>query len=284
MTDPDLAGRVCVVTGASRGIGTVTARRLAEMGATVALVGRDPVASSQALAEVREASGRSNATLHLTDFASLTAVRRLAADLLAAHPRIHVLVNNAGLWLNSRQESEDGFEKTLAVNHLAPFLLTNLLLERMKESAPARIVNVASTAHHAARGVGFDDLMLEKRYVGNAAYSRSKLANVLFTRELARRIAGSGVTATCCHPGSVATDLGRDPGLSKLLYTLGRVVMVGPEKGARTQVWLASDPDVEGESGGYYSRKHRGRPSKAAQDDAAAGRLWDVSARLVGLT
>ena len=281
MTDPDLSGRVCVVTGASRGIGTVTARRLAEMGATVAMVGRDPAASQQALDDVRKRSGRDDVTLHLADFASLAEVRRLATELLDAHPQIHVLVNNAGLWLNSRQMSADGYEKTLAVNHLAPFLLTNLLLDRLKASAPARIVNVASTAHRGGR-LNFDDLQLEKSYGGTAAYARTKLANVLFTRELARRIEGTNVTATVCHPGSVRTDLGRDPGMSRFFYIAGLPFMISPERGARTQVWLASSPDVEGKSGGYYSRCHEWSPASAARDDAAAALLWSVSEELVG--
>lgn len=284
MSDPDLTGRVCVVTGASRGIGAVTARRLAEMGATVAMVGRDPGALEQAALDVRAAGTADRVSLHVADFASLDEVRALAVELSRAYPRIDVLVNNAGLWLNKRELSADGYEKTLAVNHLAPFLLTNLLLDTLRAAGGgARVVNVASSAHRGGR-INHGDLMLERSYNSTGAYARTKLANVLFTRELARRLDPALVTANACHPGAVRTDLGRDPGLSRFFYIAGAPFMIGVEKGARTQVFLASSPLVAGATGGYYSRSRLRTPAPLARDGALAEWLWDESAHLTGLT
>jgi retinol dehydrogenase 12 len=287
MTDPDLTGRTCVVTGASRGIGAVTARRLAEMGATVVLVGRDPEATATAAAEAQQAAARVGrggvVSMELADFASLAEVRALTERITSAHDRLDVLVNNAGLWLNDRQLSADGYEKTLAVNHLAPFLLTHLLLPRLLAAGgDARVVNVASAAHYGGR-IDVNDLMLERGYGGTRAYARTKLANVLFTRELAQRLDPTQVTANCCHPGAVRTDLGRDPGLSRFFYVAGAPFMIGPERGARTQVWLASAPEVAGRTGGFYSRRREKTPSASAQDPALAAWLWSESERLVGL-
>jgi NAD(P)-dependent dehydrogenase (short-subunit alcohol dehydrogenase family) len=281
--DPDLTGRVCVVTGASRGIGAVTARRLAEMGATVAMVGRDGAALEAAAKDVRAASSADRVSLHLADFASLDEVRGLAVKLGTAYPRIDVLVNNAGLWLNSRQLSADGYEKTLAVNHLAPFLLTHLLLDNLAAAGGgARIVNVASAAHRGGK-IDLTDLMLERSYNSTGAYARTKLANVLFTRELAKRLDPAAVTANACHPGAVRTDLGRDPGLSRFFYIAGAPFMIGVEKGASTQVYLASSPEVAGRTGGYYSRSRLRTPAPLARDDTLATWLWEESVRLTGV-
>jgi NAD(P)-dependent dehydrogenase (short-subunit alcohol dehydrogenase family) len=220
------------------------------------------------------------------DLGDLAAVRAGAAELLARCDRIDVLVNNAGVVLSQRCESKDGFETTFAVNHLGPFLLTNLLLDRMKQSAPARIVTVASTAHKGApHGLDFNDLQTTARYRGMQVYSRSKLANIYFTTELARRLDGTAVTANCLHPGTVATGYGRDGDTSGLL-ALGLKVsapfFLTPEKGARTSIYLASSPEVSEVSGKYFVKGKPRLPSKAARDDAAAKRLWQVSEELVG--
>jgi NAD(P)-dependent dehydrogenase (short-subunit alcohol dehydrogenase family) len=219
------------------------------------------------------------------DLASLSSVRQGAAEILSRCPRIDVLVNNAGLVLSHRSETVDGYETTFAVNHLGPFLLTTLLLERLKESAPSRIVSVASTAHKAARhGLNFDDLQSKASYRGMHVYGETKLANILFTTELARRLEGTGVTANCLHPGTVATGYARDGDASGLLalgVVIGKPFLATPAKGAATSIYLASSPDVAGVTGRYFMRCKPATPSKAAQDARAAARLWQVSEELV---
>lgn len=264
---------VAVVTGASSGIGLELARGLLKQGATVALVGR-----SAARLEATRAALRGDAPVFVADFAKLADVRALAAALTARFPRIDVLVNNAGLAMWRRTLTADGFETTFQVNHLAPFLLTNLLLPAIG----GRIVTVASNAHKRGR-LDFDDLHRARRYRVYDAYAQSKLANILFTRELARRIAGSGVAATCCHPGVVATRIWEVNGLLRLLAPLAGRFLLTPAQGADTPLWLATSPDVAGQSGGYYARRQRVEPTDAAQDVRAAARLWAVSAAMVGL-
>jgi NAD(P)-dependent dehydrogenase (short-subunit alcohol dehydrogenase family) len=274
-------GKICVVTGASSGIGRAIAVALAGLGATVVLIGRDRDRGESALADVTAAATGGQPSLELADFRSMDQVRDLAARL-STRPAIDVLVNNAGLVVGRREVTADGFEHTIAVNHLAPFLLTNLLRPTLEASGAARVVTVASLAHRSAM-LRLDDLNSERRYLPMLAYSNSKLANVLFTRELARRLAdaGSQVTANCLHPGTVATRFGRT-GSAWLRYgvVLGRNFLRSPESGAATAVYLASSPDVAGRSGGYYVRCRPHRPSPAARNDTLAGDLWDLSARL----
>jgi retinol dehydrogenase-12 len=277
-----MKGKLCVVTGANSGIGLVTVRELAERGAEVVLVCRDERKGRVALDEVRSAIPDARLDLALADFASLAEVRRLAARL-AARGRLDVLVNNAGLMLSERRLTVDGFETTFAVNHLAPFLLTNLLLDVLRASAPARVVTVASRAHSRAQ-LDFADLNAERRFDGWTTYCRSKLCNVLFNAELARRIEGSGVTANALHPGVIATGFGRETtGMWRWMLRIARGFMATPEQGARTQVYLATAPEVEGVNGGYFVDCRRAAASTAGADAAAARRLWDASARMVGL-
>lgn len=280
-----MTGKVVLVTGANSGIGKETARELARRGARVVMTARDPVRGEAALEEVRATTG-GEADLLLLDFASLASVRDAAAEYRARYGRLDVLVNNAGLVLGERRVTADGYEMTFQVNHLGPFLLTNLLLDLLRASAPARVVNVTSAAHRSVRGLDFDDLMATRRYRAMEAYARSKLANILFTVELARRLDGTGVTANAVHPGSVATGFGRDGDTSGLLafgLRLAAPFMKSPGRGARGPVWLASAPELEGVSGQYFAGTRRRTPSRAARDPAAAARLWEVSERLTGL-
>jgi NAD(P)-dependent dehydrogenase (short-subunit alcohol dehydrogenase family) len=280
--EPSGDGRIAVVTGASAGIGLYTALGLARAGLHVVMTGRDGARTEAARRFVAErASGVQLDTL-LADFASLAEVRRLAEEILARHNRLDVLVNNAGLFSPHYRLSADGFEMTFAVNHLAPFLLTNLLLDRLKACAPSRIVTVASEAHRRGR-LDFADLAHSGHRPGIAAYNRSKLCNILFTRELARRLAGSGVVAACLHPGTVATEIAQRGGIVELGWRLGKLFMVSVEKGAETSIFLATVPDPTPFDGAYVSRKKIIRAAAPARDDDAARRLWDESARLVGL-
>jgi NAD(P)-dependent dehydrogenase (short-subunit alcohol dehydrogenase family) len=278
-------GRVCVITGATSGIGRAAASELAALGARVVIVARDPGRGAAARDEIAEETGNREVALEVADLASQRQVRELAARLLASLPEIHVLINNAGLTLGERRLTEDGLEETFAVNHLAPFLLTNLLLDRLRSSAPARVVTVASAAHRGA-AIPFDDLNGERGFSGWLAYGWTKLANILFTAELARRLDGSGVTATCLHPGVVATGFAREGPLliREFQRWVGRLLLLDPKRGADTLVWLASSPEVAGASGGYYDKRRLVVPSRAARDAAAARRLWQLSERLTGLS
>jgi NAD(P)-dependent dehydrogenase (short-subunit alcohol dehydrogenase family) len=277
-------GKVCVITGATSGLGLEAAERLAKMGARLVLIGRDRGRGDAALARLRGAVPGIEARMHYADLSLMAEAKRLAAEIAAAEPKIDVLVNNAGAMFASRHETAEGLELTFALNHMAYFIVTNLLLERLKASGQARIVSTASAAHLGQR-LDFDDLQSRKSYSGMKVYGRSKLANILFTRELARRIAGSGVTANCLHPGFVATRFGSSNGL--LMRTGVRIAMrfgaITVEKGAETIVYLASAPEVAGASGGYYYKSRLTQPSAAAQDDEAARRLWAESARLAGM-
>jgi retinol dehydrogenase 12 len=272
-----MEGRVVVVTGASSGIGAAAALELAGLGALVVPVGRE----RRRLGAIARRLG--GAEPLQADFASLAQVRRLAAELLDRHPRIDVLVNNAGLVAGSRTISADGFELTFAVNHLAPFLLTNLLLERLRASAPARVVTTSSDAHRGGM-IDLEDLQGERRWSTWSAYSNSKLANVLFTRALARRLGGTGVTANCLHPGVIRTRLGRGARLPiRVGWRVASTFFGSPRKGASTIVYLASSPEAETASGEYFVDSRPRQPSLQAQDDDLGERLWNESARLVGL-
>lgn len=273
---------ICVVTGATSGIGKETAVALAKAGATVAVVCRTRDRGEAALAEIRRRAGHDAVSLFVADLSSQRAIRTVAAELQAALPRIDVLVNNAGLALRDRLVTEDGFENTFAVNHLAYFLLTRLLQPTLLASAPARVVNVSSEAHRWG-AIRFDDLMGEAAYDGWKAYAQSKLANVLFTYELARRLDGTGVTANCLHPGLVGTAFAsRGPSLIRILSRLARPLLRSPASGAATSVYLASAPEVATVTGQYFAGRRARRSSPASYDRALAARLWGVSERLVG--
>jgi len=276
-----MEGKVCVVTGATSGIGKAAATALAGLGATVVLVGRDRSRTEAAAAEIGAVSA-SPPRAEIADLASLEQVRGLAGRL-AGLEHIDVLVNNAGLVLGERRMTPDGYEHVFALNHLAPFLLTSLLLPKLTASAPARVITVTSDAHSAAR-LDLSDPNLERGWDSWRSYANSKLANIMFTRELARRLAGTGVTANCAHPGVVRTGFGRDARpLLRLGLTIARPFLSSPERGADTIVYLASSPDVADQTGGYYVRRQRREPSAAARDDTAARQLWEISEKMTGL-
>jgi retinol dehydrogenase-12 len=286
-----LAGKVVVVTGGNTGIGKETAVALARMGTTVVITSRNADRGRAAVEEIRgrasDAPAAGSAEVMTLDLASLASVRQFASDLLDRHDHLDVVVNNAGLVMSRRTETEDGFETTFGVNHLGHFALTARLLERLRANPDgARIVTVSSHAHKGARrGLDFDDLQSERGYAGFAVYSRSKLANVLFTRELARRLAGDRVTVNALHPGFVRSEFARGGdthGLYALGTRLGAPFAISSEKGARTSVHLASSAEVAGVTGGYYYKCRPAQPSSAARDDDAARRLWEVSEELVG--
>ena len=279
-----MAGRTVLVTGASSGIGRATALGLATMGAHVAITGRDRLRTEDAAREIGAAGGM-KVEVFVADLSSQAQVRRLASEVLAGLARIDVLVNNAGGYWDTRHVTVDGLERTFAVNHLAPFLLTNLLRDRLEWGAPARVVTVASNAHTTGR-IDFDDLQGERSYSGGRAYSQSKLANVLFTYQLARRMRGSAVTANALHPGVVRTSFGAaDPArIQRLLVPLLRPVMKSPARGAATPIHLASAPELEHVSGRYFANRRPTKSSSRSNDQAVAARLWEASADLVGLT
>jgi NAD(P)-dependent dehydrogenase (short-subunit alcohol dehydrogenase family) len=279
----DMDGRTCMITGATSGIGRETAIALARMGATLVLVCRDARRGEETLGEIAARTGSRDASVMLADLSSQAAVRRVAAEFLATGRPLHVLINNAGIVSLKRRLTADGIEEVFAVNHLAYFLLTNLLLSRLKESAPARIVNVASDAHRYG-AIDFEDLQGEKSYRTMRIYGRSKLANILFTTELARRLEGTGVTVNCLHPGAVATRLGHNNGaFARVLTRLLAPFFRSPESGAATSIHLASSPAVEGLTGKYFVDCREARPSAAARDRTTAERLWKVSVELTGL-
>jgi retinol dehydrogenase 12 len=277
-----MQGQVCVITGATSGIGKAAAAALARQGAEVIVVGRDP-GRTEATAAAIQADGAPPPKVEIADLARLDQVRALAGRLDQTLDRIDVLINNAGLVLNERQVTPDGYEHVFAVNHLAPFLLTNLLRPKLTTSAPARVITVSSDAHTAAK-LDLDDPNLEHGWSSWRSYSNSKLANILFTRELAGRLDGTGVTANCLHPGVVRTGFGRDARpLMRVGITIAKPFMLSPERGADTIVYLASAPDVAAKTGGYYVKRQLREPSAAARDDGLARRLWEISERLTGL-
>ncbi len=285
MPDPrtgSMAGKTVLVTGGTSGIGKATATGLAAMGARLAITGRDRERAEHAAREIRT-TGR-HVDVFIADLSSQTEVRRLAGDVLQTYPRIDVLVNNVGGYWNTRHVTADGLEHTFALNHLAPFLLTSLLLDRLKQSAPARVVTVSSGAQ-ATGQIDFDDLQGELSYSGARAYSQSKLANVLFTYELARRLQATSVTANALHPGVVRTSFGaEDPGgVQRLFVPFMRPFMKAPARGAAPSIYVASAPDLEQVTGRYFVNSKPKRSSKRSYDEAAAARLWQVSADLVGL-
>lgn len=279
----DLGHRTILVTGATSGVGLEACVQLARMGADLVMVARDRARGEAAIAQVQGRSGAKLPSLMLCDFASQASIRALADRFRRSHSSLHVLVNAAGSVSPGHELTEDGIERTFAVNHLGYFLLTNLLLDLLQKSAPARVVNVASINHRMGT-MDLDDPGFEKGYSILKAYNRSKLGNVLFTRELARRLEGTGVTANCLHPGAVSTNIwSHAMWWARPFLAFAKLFMITPEKGAETIVFLAASPEVEGKTGGYYERSRLVFPSRLAQDDALAKRLWDLSARLVKL-
>jgi retinol dehydrogenase-12 len=275
----EMQGKICLVTGATLGIGKETALGLARMGAHVVIAGRDAARTRETAAAIAAQSGNSQIDFLIADLSSQAEVRRLAQEFQDKYPRLDVLLNNAGAIFTRRETTVDGFERTWALNHLAEFLLTQLLLDRLEASAPARIVNVASSAH-ASGTIDFDNLQGEKKFSGIGAYGQSKLANILFTYALARRLVGTGVTANCLHPGVVATGFGHNtPGLINTLLGLARPFLMTAEKGTATSIYLASSPDVADVSGKYFAKCAPVASSKLSMDVALQERLWELSMR-----
>ncbi|MGH7821709.1 MAG: SDR family oxidoreductase [Candidatus Binatia bacterium] len=278
----DIRGKTCLITGPTAGIGRETALALAERGANLVLVCRNRARGDETVREIREKTANEQVELMIADLSSQEEIRRLAGAFLATQRPLHVLINNAGVFNLRRSTTVDGIETVFAVNHLAYFLLTMLLLERLKESAPARIVNVASDAHHWGT-LDFDDLGGERRYRPMKIYGQSKLANIAFTYELARRLEGTGVTVNCLHPGAVGTRLGSNNGwVAGMLLPLLRPFMRTPEKGAETSIYLASSPEVRGVSGKYFFDCRERRSSRESQDAEVGSRLWKLSEQLTG--
>lgn len=275
-------GKICLVTGATSGIGLETARELAQMGATVIVVGRNPDKCANTVAEIRQQTGNAQVEFMLADLSSQKQIRALAEQVQQKYARLDVLVNNAGVVRMFREDGVDRIEMTWAVNHLAYFLLTQLLLDRLKASAPARIVNVSSAMHYSAR-INFADLEFKRGYNPLTVYGHSKLANILFTSELARRLDGTGVTANVLHPGGVRTNLvASNGGIFKwLVQPLFNLQAIGVKDGAATVVYLASSPEVEGVTGKYFDRCRERKSSRASYDEAAQKKLWKVSEEMV---
>lgn len=279
----DMSGKVCIVTGANTGIGLETARGLAEMNATVVMACRRRERGEAALAGIQSGSKNASPELMLLDLASQQSIRDFTAAFKEKHDRLDVLVNNAATVPGKRESTLEGLEMQFGANHIGPFLLTHLLLDLLKATAPSRVVNVASTVHQGAH-MDFDDLQGERKYEFFRAYGQSKLANVLFTCELARRLEGTGVTANCLHPGVVRTKILRDVrGPLGLIIRYGTYLLSSPRTGAKTSVYLASSPEVDGVSGKYFVKCREAESSERSRDEADAKRLWDISEELAGL-
>lgn len=279
----NMNGKLCVVTGANSGIGKETTLGLAQAGAHVVMMCRSVERGAAAQQEIKQKSGNEQVDLLLVDFASQASIREVAAEFKQRYDRLDVLVNNAGALFFNYQESAEGIEKTFAVNHLGYFLLTNLLLDVIKASAPARIVNVASTMHYNG-SLDFDNMQFTNNYSATKAYARSKLANVHFTYELARRLKGTGVTVNCLHPGFVASNFGKNNGiLAKMMMFLSRPFAISAKRGAETPLYLAMSPEVEGVTGKYFDNKKAIDSAASTYDEGVSKKLWDLSAELVGL-
>jgi len=279
-----MKGKIVLITGADSGIGKETARNLAKMGASLVLVCRDRGKGESAKEEIARASNRTSTELLLADLLSQNEVKRVVAEFKAVHARLDVLVNNAGASFMDYAETEDGIERTMAINYFTPFLLTNLLVDTLKNSVPSRVVNVSSTEHHDAH-FDINNINKDSRMgtLGSEAYRRSKLAVILFTYELARRLQETGVTTNCLHPGAVRTNIWSHSGALTPLFRFMSLFMQSPEKGAQTSVYLASSPEVERVSGKYFDKKVPKRSSETSYDEALAKRLWELSERMTGL-
>jgi NAD(P)-dependent dehydrogenase (short-subunit alcohol dehydrogenase family) len=272
-----MQGKTVVATGATSGIGEAAVVELARLGARIVFIARDAQRAAATLAKLEAAAPGRGHRLHIADLSLVAEVKRVGGEIAAAEPRVDVLINNAGAIFPDRRVTAEGLERTFALNHMACFALTAALRERLIGSAPARVVSTASTAHAGAT-LDFDDLQCAKGYGGWKAYNRSKLANILFTRELAKRLAGTNVTANCLHPGVVASRFGDQlGGLTGWLFPLARRFFISPAQGADTIVYLASSPDVATISGEYFAKRKIVAPSPAARDDASAARLWAMS-------
>ena len=278
-----MGGKTALITGGTSGIGKATAVALAAMGADVVIVGRNPERGEAAVEDIRVQSHSESVELMLADLSVQAEVRRLAEEFQGRHDRLDVLANNAGLVHSRRTETPDGIETTLAINHLAPFLLTNLLLDLLKKSAPSRVITVSSEAQRLGN-MDFDDIQSTRKYKGFPVYGMTKLANIMFTYELAERLRGTFVSANCVHPGPVSTNFGKNNGgPMALFFRLGKPFMRSPEQGADTLIWLASSPEVEGISGKYFSDRKEIEAKEAAYDEGARRRLWEISEELTGL-
>jgi len=279
-----MSDKVCLVTGGNSGIGKSVALGLAKMGATVVVVSRNKEKGQTAITDIMEKSGNKNVELMQADMSSQDSIHQLADEFKARHEKLHLLINNAGVYLTKRTESEDGLESTFAINHLGPFLLTSLLLDILKASSPSRIVNVTSDAHKGAN-IHFDDLQGEKRFSGWQAYGQSKLAMILFTHELAKRLEGTGVTVNSAHPGVVRTNFAKNNGgLVMLGFRFLGIFFISPESSAKRILYVATSPDLEGVTGKYFTKMHETRSSPESYDDDSARRLWLVSEQLAKLS
>lgn len=278
----DLKGKICIVTGSNSGIGKVTALEIAKMGATVIMVSRDRNKGEKALEEVRNLSGNKDVELMLCDFASQKSIRKFAEEFKSKYQKLHILVNNAGLILTEKTITEDGIESTFAINHIGYFLLTELLLDVIRESTPARIVNVSSDAHKTGH-IDFDDINFErKKYSSIGAYCNSKLANILFTRELAKRLKGTKITVNCLHPGVISSNFGSNTsGILGFLVKIAKPFFTTVEKGAETQIYLATSPQVDDVTGEYFSKKKVAYTTSEANNEGIAKKLWDVSNEMI---
>ena len=285
MNNPNggMGGKTVLITGGTSGIGKAMAVAMTAMGANVVVVGRNPARGKAAVEEIKARSYSESVELMLADLSVQSEVRRLAEEFLERYDRLDVLANNAGLVQSKRTETPDGIETTLAINHLAPFLLTNLLIERLEQSAPSRVITVSSEAQRWGN-VDFEDMQSRRKYRGFPVYGMTKLANIMFTYELAERLSGTGVTANCLHPGSVGTNFGQNNrGPMALFFRTFKPFMRSPEQGADTLIWLASSPEVEGISGMYFSDRKVIEAKKVTCDPAARRRLWEISEDLTGL-
>lgn len=284
MNTDQISGKVCLVTGATAGIGKITASALADRGAELVIHGRNRQKTEMAVEEIKANTGNQTVSYLLADYSDLDQVRKMAEDFQNSHDRLHLLVNNAGAFFNKRIPTSYGVEMTMLVNHLAPFLLTNLLLETLTNSSPARILNISSEAHRQDQ-MNFEDLGFQKGYLGIKGYARSKLANILFTYDLARRLAGSGVTVNTLHPGHIATDIWKTNfgALGPALKWVMARISLSPEEGAENSIYLASSPEVEGISGKYFIKNEPAQSSAVSCSEEIARSLWDLSAELTGL-
>ncbi len=283
MSSVEMKGKIVLITGATSGIGRETAFGLADMGAKVVILARNGDKASATIDQIRLRTRNTETEFINCDLTSLESVREAADVFKNGHQKLDVLIDNAGGVFGKRKVTVDGFEQTFQVNHLSHFLLTNLLLDVLKKSAPSRIIVVGSQAHSVAR-LDFDDLMMENDYSPFKAYGRSKLANLLFCFELSRRLEGTGVTANCLHPGVVRTNFGHDlNGATKFFMPVGHLFMISPRKGASTSIYLATDPEIANVSGKYFAKKKVRSSSSESTDRTVAKKLWDVSMKLTGL-
>lgn len=279
----DMTRKICLVTGGNSGIGKATALGLARTGATIVIVSRSKEKGEAAQTDIITKSGNRNVELMIADMSSMESVRELATAFKARHEKLHLLVNNAGVYLTRRITTADGLESTFATNHLGPFLLTNLLLDILEASAPSRIVNVTSDAHNGAK-VNFDDLQGEKRFSGWQAYGQSKLAMILFTHELAKKLDGTHVTVNSVHPGVVRTNFANNNGLVTLGFRFLRPFFISPETSAKRILYVATSPDLQGVTGKYFTKMHEVRSSQESYDEDSARRLWQISEQLTNMS